>query len=147
MLERWFASYGLYIAVSVAAIIISAVALKTIYKKKTMSKSPAYNIAKVTLLWQEATKQYDDLANKLERLQADYKTFVEDEFIFNYNHMTDTEISTSMAKLALLFPNVPEKVIRRRVHKYNTEEQVVEKFIEEGHEMRKIFITNQHSIL
>ena len=138
MLKRWFAKYGLYIAVSAAALIISASALKTVYKKKKMYKSPAYNIAKVTLLWQEANKQYEELNNRLERLQDEYKSFVENEFIFNYNHMTETEIVTSVAKLSLLFPNVPKKVIRRRVNKFNTEEQVVEKFIDEGHRMRKI---------
>ena len=138
MWKRWFANYGLFAGIGAVALFVSGIALKTIYKKKKMSKSPAYNLAKVALLWQEANKQYEELASRLERLQTEYKSFIEDEFIFNYSSMTEDEFLTSAAKLSLLFPDIPDKVIRKRVKRFNTEEQAVEKFIQEGHGMRKI---------
>ncbi len=140
VIRRAFSKYGLYIALSAAAFIILAFLLLTVYRrrKSSLSKSPAYNMAKVTLLWQEAQKHHEELTYKLELLRTQFKAFEEDESVFSYKVSTETEVTRTIARIRALFPRVPGALVQELVERLRSEEQVVDMLIERGHAMKKI---------
>ncbi len=138
VVKHGLSRYGLYIALCIIALIILAIVLKTVMKKKQTSRSSAYNMAKVTLLWREANKHYTELSQRLDVLQAQFKAHVEDNTIFSYRMATESEISRSLARLKALFPDAQNQVIQTMVEQAHTEESVVEQLLEKGHHMKKI---------